>query len=400
MGMSSSHVAALSAPRASGRVVLLDALRGVCFVLMTVDHFPSSPLHRFSNTYFGPLGFFTATVGFVFLSGLVAGRVYERERCVAGTRSMIRRVTYRARALYVTQMIVFLALVAAIELHVRGSERWEMSLVDTHPWEGMAYGATLLYEPWYLGILPIYILFLVLTPIILLQFDKGNARGVLALSALLWVVSGLLIHLPSNPSGVDLGPYNPLAYQFVFISGLAFGTGQLSIERLSQLVRQRLVAVAAVVAAFCLVLRLEYAFGGPLNHLLDELRPAFSAYELGPLRLLNFAAFGLVLYWASQRFRSDEIHARAYSWLAFIGRHSLPVFAWSILGTYAAIALLPPHLSLGLGLLAVVLLAATLTVPAQLHATIRHHRAVVVVGRKRVDELATTELTASGDVAG
>jgi hypothetical protein len=161
-----------------------------------------------------------------------------------------------------------------------------------------------------------------------------------------------------------------------------------------------LVAVAAVVAAFCLVLRLEYAFGGPLNHLLDELRPAFSAYELGPLRLLNFAAFGLVLYWASQRLRSDEIHARAYSWLAFIGRHSLPVFAWSILGTYAAIALLPPHLSLGLGLLAVVLLAATLTVPAQLHATIRHHRAVVAVGRKRVDELAATELTASGDVAG
>jgi hypothetical protein len=367
---------------------------------MTVDHFPSSPLHRFSNTYFGPLGFFTATVGFVFLSGLVAGRVYERERCVAGTRSMIRRITYRARALYVTQMIVFLALAAAIELHVRGSERWEMSLVDTHPWEGIAYGATLLYEPWYLGILPIYILFLVLTPIILLQFDKGNARRVLALSALLWVVSGLLIHLPSNPSGVDLGPYNPLAYQFVFISGLAFGTRQLSIERLSQLARQRLVAVAAVVAAFCLVLRLEYAFGGPLNHLLDELRPAFSAYELGPLRLLNFAAFGLVLYWASQRFSSDEIHARAYSWLAFIGRHSLPVFAWSILGTYAAIALLPPHLSLGLGLLAVVFLAATLTVPAQLHATIRHHRAVVAVGRKRVEELATTELTASGDVAG
>jgi hypothetical protein len=367
---------------------------------MTIDHFPSSPLHRFSNTYFGPLGFFTATVGFVFLSGLVAGRVYERERCIAGTRSMIRRVTHRARTLYVTQMIVFLALVAAIELHVRGAGRWDMSLVSTHPWEGITYGATLLYEPWYLGILPIYILFLVLTPIILVQFDKGNARGVLAVSALIWVLSGLVIHLPSNPSGVNLGPYNPLAYQFVFISGLAFGTRQLSIERLSQVMRRRLVAVAAVVTALCLILRLEYAFGGPLNHLIDELRPAFSAYELGPLRLLNFAAFGLVLYWASQRFRSDEIHAPAYSWLAFIGRHSLPVFAWSILGTYTAIALLPPHLSLRLGLLAVVLLAASLTIPAKLHAMIRHHRALVAVGSRRVDELATTDVVASADVAG
>jgi hypothetical protein len=367
---------------------------------MTVDHFPSSPVHRFSNTYFGPVGFFTATVGFVFLSGLVAGRVYKRERVVAGTRSMIRRVAYRVRALYLTQMLVFLALVAAIELHVRGSGRWDMSLVDTNPWEGIAYGAALLYEPWYLGILPIYMLFLLLTPIVLMQFEKGNVRRVLALSVLLWVMSGLLIHLPSNPSGVDFGPYNPLAYQLVFISGLAFGTSQLSIERLTYVTRQRLLAAAAVVTALCLILRSEYAVGGPLNHLVDKLGPAFSAYELGPLRLLNFAAFGLVLYWASRRFGGDEVHPLAYSWLAFVGRHSLPVFAWSILGTYAAIALLPPHLSIGLGLLAITLLAASLTIPAQLHAIVRHQRAVLAGGRKRVDELATTPLTASGDMAG
>ena len=366
---------------------------------MTVDHFQGNPFHRFSNPYFGPFGFFSATVGFVFLSGLVAGRVYERERVVAGTRSMVRRVVYRVRALYLTQMLVFLGLVAAIELHVRGSGRWDMSLVEAAPWKGIAYGAALVYEPWYLGILPIYMLFLLLTPIILLQLDKGNVRRVLALSVLLWMVSGLLIHLPSNPSGIDFGPYNPLAYQLVFVSGLALGTRQLSIERLSHVMRRRLVAAAAVVAALCLILRLQYAVGGPVNRLVDDMRPGFSAYELGPLRLLSFAAFGVVLYWASQGFRGDEVHLRAYSWLAFIGRHSLPVFAWSILGTYAAIALLPPHLSLALGFLAVGLLAASLTVPAQLHAVIRHQRALLAVGRGHVDELAATSVGASGDLA-
>jgi len=398
--VSSPGVAVSPAPKDWGRVVLLDALRGTCFVLMTVDHFPSSPLHRFSNPYFGPFGFFTATVGFVFLSGLVAGRVYERERIVAGRRSMVRRVAHRARALYATQMLVFLGLFAAIELHLRGSGRWDMSLLTSDPWEGIAYGATLLYEPWYLGILPIYILFLVLTPIVLLQFDKGNVRRVLALSALLWVVSGLLIHLPSNPSGVDFGPYNPLAYQFVFISGLTFGTRLLSIERLSHVMRQRLVAAAAVVTALCLILRLQYAFGGPLSHFVDKIAPTFSAYELGPLRLLNFAAFGVVFYWASQRFGGDRVRSRSYSWLAFIGRHSLPVFAWSILGTYVAIALLPRHLSVGLGFLAVILLAASLTIPAQLHAIMRHERASFATGRERLDELAPTPVTASGDAVG
>jgi hypothetical protein len=367
---------------------------------MTVDHFPSSPLTRFSNTNFGPLGFFTATVGFVFLSGLVAGRVYERERAVAGTRSMIRRVAHRTRALYVTQMLVFLGLVAAIELHVRGTGRWDMRLLNTSPWEGIAYGATLLYEPWYLGILPIYMLFLALTPVVLLQFDKGNARRVLALSALLWLVSGLMIHFPSNPSGIDFGPYNPLAYQLVFISGLAFGAKQLSIERLSPVMRQRLVAGAAVLTALCLILRWQLAFGGPLNHLVDKIGPAFSAYELGPLRLLNFAAFGIDFYSASQRIRGDEVQSRSYSWLAFIGRHSLPVFAWSILGTYAAIALLPLHLSVGLGFVAVIFLVASLTIPARLHAMIRHQRALLAMGRGRVDELATQPVSASGEVAG
>ena len=221
-------------------------------------------------------------------------------------------------------MFVFLGLIASIELHVRGTGRWDMSLLTTHPWEGIAYGATLLYEPWYLGILPIYILFLLSTPIILVQFDKGNMRRVLALSALLWVVSGLLIHLPSNPSGVDFGPYNPLAYQFVFISGLAFGTRQLSIERLSHVMRRRLLAVAAVVTALCLILRWQYAFGGPLNHLVDKAGPAFSAYELGPLRLLNFAAFGVLFYSVSQMFRADEVRSLSYSWLAFIADARCP----------------------------------------------------------------------------
>jgi hypothetical protein len=238
------------------------------------------------------------------------------------------------------------------------------------------------------------------TPIVLLQFDKGNVRRVLALSLLIWVVSGLLIHLPSNPSGIDFGPYNPLAYQLVFISGLAFGTRQLSVERLSRVRRQRLLATAAVVTVLCFVLRSEYALGGPLNQIVDKIGPAFSAYELGPLRLLNFAAFGVLLYWASQRFNGAAVHSLSYSWLAFVGRHSLPVFSWSILGTYAAIALLPPHLSLARGFLAIGLLVASLTIPAQLHAIMRHERASFATGRERLDELAPTPVTASGDAVG
>ena len=47
---------------------------------MTVDHLPGSPIYRFSNPVSGPFGFFTAALGFIFLSGFVAGNVYEEDR--------------------------------------------------------------------------------------------------------------------------------------------------------------------------------------------------------------------------------------------------------------------------------------------------------------------------------
>ena len=357
------------------RIVVLDALRGVCFVVMTVDHLQGNPFSRFSNPYFGPLGFFTAVLGFVFLSGLVAGRVYERERTIAGTRSMVRRLLRRARALYVTQMVVFLSVVAAIELHLRGAPRWHIDLVDATPLRGIAFGTTLAYEPEYLGILPMYLLFLLMTPAVLWQFGKGHVGQVLAFSALLWVLSGLLIRLPADPSGVDFGAFNPIGYQFVFIAGLAFGTDRISIRRLPHRARNGLIASSAIVVAILLTLRWEYAFDGSLNPVLGSVSSGLSSEQLGPLRLLNFAAFCLVLYWVCDRVRWNEVHSVVFSWLAFVGRHSLPVFAWSILAAYATTALLPRDPSQMLGLVAVALLTISLTVPAALHAMVRSPRA-------------------------
>ena len=342
---------------------------------MTIDHLQGNPFSRFSNPYFGPLGFFTAVLGFVFLSGLVAGRVYERERTIAGTRSMVRRVLRRARALYVTQMVVFLMVVAAIELHLRGASRWHIDLVAAEPLKGIAFGATLAYEPEYLGILPMYLLFLLVTPGVLWLFGRGHVGGVLASSALLWIFSGLLIRLPADPSGVDFGAFNPISYQFVFIAGLAFGTDRISVRRLPRRVRNGLIASSGIVIAILLALRWQYAFDGSLNPFLGSVSSALSSEQLGPLRLLNFAAFCLVLYWVCDRIRWSEIHSLVFSWLAFVGRHSLPVFAWSILAAYATTALLPRDPSETLGLIAVAVMTISLTVPAMLHAMVRSPRA-------------------------
>ena len=369
------------------RVVLLDALRGVCFVVMTIDHLPGNPVHRFSNTEYGFFGFFTGALGFVFLSGVVVGRVYDKDRVLNGMGSLCRRVLRRMRAIYFTQILMCVLVVAAVELHLRGAARWQLDLVRDAPWKGIVLSATLLYEPDHFGLLPMYLLFLLLTPIVLRQFGKGNVAPVLAVSAAIWLASGLMVRLPQHRSGVDFGAFNPIGYQFLFVVGLAFGANQLNIERLRPVVRKWLIGSSVVLATAFFALRLQYAWGGPLDGLVDDASSLYSELQLGPLRLLNFAAFGFVLYWICRNVSWNDVDLRAFRWLAFLGRHSLPVFAWSILMTYALIALFPPTPSRTLGVITIVLATASLTIPAQLRAMISRRQ------RKQRRSLGRTPLS-------
>src|SRR4029077_11845315 len=99
---------------------------------------------------------------------------------------------------------------------------------------------------------------------------------------------------------------------------------------------QWLLGSSLAVALACFVLRQAYAVGGPFDILQYRLKDEFSARQLGPLRLLSFAAFAAVLYWICVKIRWDRVGSKPFRLLAFIGRHSLPVVAWSILALYLA----------------------------------------------------------------
>jgi hypothetical protein len=61
-------------------------------------------------------------------------------------------------------------------------------------------------------------------------------------------------------------------------------------------------------------------------------------------------------------------NARVLRWLAFLGRHSLQVFAWSILMTYVSMALMPAHPSRLWRALDMLFTVSSLAIPARLHA--------------------------------
>ena len=65
----------------------IDALRGICLIVMTCNHLPN-PLHAIT---YQPLGFVSAAEVFVFLSGMVSAWVYGRLLITEGMQTTVWR---------------------------------------------------------------------------------------------------------------------------------------------------------------------------------------------------------------------------------------------------------------------------------------------------------------------
>jgi hypothetical protein len=165
-----------------------------------------------------------------------------------------------------------------------------------------------------------------------------------------------------------------MSYQLLFIFGLAFGTEAIPIDGLTPAREWIVVVPSVVIAVFLFVLRLTYALNLTIVSFVEKYHRWLDVVQLGPVRLLNFAAFGVVLYWlARQRRWWSEGSNPLVRCFAFLGQHSLPVFAWSILTTYIAMSVLPYDTLRSVRALALVLAVSSLMLPAFLHAKLRHH---------------------------
>src|SRR5690349_2350537 len=87
----------------------LDALRGLCLVMMAGEHVSTLASHFLQE----PFGYTSAAEGFIFLgaclSGLVYGRTYQR----ADWTAMSHRAWARARLIYLVHLAVLLPVALA-----------------------------------------------------------------------------------------------------------------------------------------------------------------------------------------------------------------------------------------------------------------------------------------------
>jgi hypothetical protein len=318
----------MSARAGSSRNMLLDVLRGYCFVGMTIEHLPMNPLSAFfRQTY----GFLSVAEGFVFIAGIVFAVVYGKTLKRQGTRAMRSRAVARARDIYLNHAGLYtLSLLAGY----CAGHQFRVGIFSLW-WRGML----MLSQPGLFFLLPMYFVFVLGGALLLEQMLRGRARLVMAGSLAAWLAAQTGLGLPPLvPSWFRPGPFNLLAWQLLFVSGMYFGYRQLEGRQVVPSGRLLSGAAGCLAAVFFLSRHQTFLFGVPAMRWQETAMTTWK-YSCHPVRMINFAAVAYVVFYLSSRIGTGWKQREASAALAFIGRHSLPVYGWSVMLTYTAIML-------------------------------------------------------------
>ncbi|QDU05409.1 OpgC protein [Gimesia chilikensis] len=213
------------------RDLRIDFFRGLALLMILVDHVESRlELEMLSHFTLKSVGYCDAAEVFVFLSGYLYGRVYDRIYEEQGTLKCLSKSVQRGISLYfITLLTLICCLAISIPFALFNppiSARLHLTPFISQPIETMLYASTLLFEPYGFGILRLYIIFFVaLIPLLFLLFQSNKLLAWL-LSINLYLCSQLFSEftVPMLLEEIRLFHFNPFAWQFLFFIGISIGS--------------------------------------------------------------------------------------------------------------------------------------------------------------------------------
>jgi len=296
----------------------LDAVRGLFLVIMAGVHVPSPLSHALQE----PFGFTSAAEGFIFLSACLAGMVFGKTYLKNGWAEMSRRVWNRAKLVYIVHLAVLLPVALIAWAYARQVAPLANHFHDflQHPLESVALMPLLLHQAPLFDILPLYVVLLLVTPFAFVAAKRHGWGVVLSVSFLGWFAAQFPIaHFPTNLLPLRGGSFNLLAWQFLWFCGVALGEKSRCGEIVSEKFRKFFLTAAGAIVLVGLGARHGVISASAINPAIYEW---MDKWTLGPLRLVNFAAWVvLLLAW------NPRPPAALMEQTALWGRHSLAVFA-------------------------------------------------------------------------
>ena len=332
------------------RDVSLDILRGLMLIIMASDHF-GEPVFQHLYEF---AGYVSAAEGFVFLSGMLVALVYSRYHA-AGGQVLEQRIWGRAGTIYLYHVVVLLAVFVFTVATQWSGAYWTSfaNEMQAEPARGLFSGLLLMYQPPMLDVLPLYVMMMLGAPFalrLMLQYQAIGVAMVVVGSASFWLAAqygwgrDLLTLLPKLVM-VRVGAFDFMAWQLIFVLGMVLGFLRFNSKGAGT---GGLLRVNAWVwsASFAIVVALYLQRHGYISRDGSALAAWFQEYRhiardnLAWLRLINFMAFVYVIAGVislQRRYGFLNVLAWPGRWLAFLGQHSLQVFAYHLVVLYCYI---------------------------------------------------------------
>jgi len=272
----------------------LDALRGLMLIMMAVIHYSN----YLEAILLDGLGYASEAEGFVILSGYVAGLSYTRNLMRNGRASIWRRAFHRAGTIYVAHAITFIAAFClVVRCHEKSDLPWNWPFLLNNSYKTIALlGGTLLYQPAYLDILPMYVAFILFTPWILFLLSNGRQWIVLSASISVWLLAQLglrkaIMFQCSLVLPVDFGFFDIFGWQLLFVIGLLLGAARVLHDRPPFAIHKWEWCMLAWSALLFFLFRHHWL---PLT-IMPQTEWLIDRNKLGPLRLCNFGVIAILL---------------------------------------------------------------------------------------------------------
>ena len=326
----------------TGRRLELDAMRGVMLVWIALTHLPTIASAWVNQ----PFGFVGAAEGFIFLSALFTGRIYYRIAERDGYPAMTQKLWARTLRLYGYHgLLLAFAFAVAVPIATHGDRPGLHNLLDFYfmagPRQAITEAALLIYRPPLLDILPMYIIFLLITVGVIRLARNTGWKPILWTSFSFWILAQfgfraaehtfMMRYIPTRIPVHEMGSFDLWAWQFLWFVGVWLGVRWAQDDLPVESWARRAFAPAAVVTVFCFILRRKIAHGFELG----AWEFLFDKWHLGLIRILDFAAVAALLILSHPITKTAAIRP-----LVLLGQSSLQVFCIHLLFCFAGLTLL------------------------------------------------------------
>ncbi|MEN9502445.1 MAG: OpgC protein [Pseudomonadota bacterium] len=378
------------------RDLSLDILRGIMLIIMATDHF-GEPVFQHIYEF---AGYVSAAEGFVFLSGMLVALVYGRYHA-AGANVMERRVWKRAGVIYLYHMVVLIAVFVFTMATVWSGADWQSFATEmqVEPVRALISGMLLSYQAPMLDILPLYVILMLCAPLALRWMAQYQGMGIFMVilgSVSLWGAAqyGLghqLLGVIPDALLLRTGAFDLMAWQLLFVLGMVLGFARMDSKATAPRLNAWLMTASIGMVVYLFLQRHGYIAhdASALVAWLQEFRH-IARDNMAWLRVLNFLAFVYVIAGVivlQHRYGVLNWLAAPARWLAFLGQHSLQVFAYHLVVLYCYIPFRWGELAFSDNQKWVVLVVflASLTLPAWWHARYLQARKANKIQPRRTD---------------